>query len=69
MSCGSYPSDISSKQCMFFLRTTPGTVLLPTSIEEAHLTLSQYFDFGIINLHPLFMLSQNLNKVILIIII
>lgn len=63
MHCGTYPSDISSKLSMFFLRTTPGTVQLPNSLEEAHQILPQYFDFGILNSHPLFMLSQTLAKV------
>lgn len=63
MCCGNYPTDISSKKCVFFLRTTPGTVMLPTTLDEANLTLSHYFDFGIFNLHPLFMLGQTLTKV------
>lgn len=63
MHCGTYPSDISSKICIYFLRTTSGTVNLPISLDEAHLTLPQYFDFGMLNSHPLFMLSQTLNKV------
>lgn len=63
MYCGTYPSDISSKMSMFFLRTTPGAVHLPISLEEAHLTLPHYFDFGILNSHPLLLLNQTLTKV------
>ena len=66
MHCGTYPSDINSKLSMFFLRTTVGAVQLPNNLEEAHLSLPQYFDFGILNSHPLFMLSQTLTKVIIL---
>jgi dynein heavy chain len=59
----SYPSDMSSKMSVFFIRTTPGTVPVPNSINEARQTLPQYFDFGLLNAHPLFLLSQMLNKV------
>lgn len=59
---GKYPPGLSSKICIFFLRTTPGTVTLPMTMEEAIETMPQFFDFGILNSHPLFMLSQMLNK-------
>ena len=63
MHCGTYPSNLSSKVSIYFLRTTPGTVNLPNNFEEAHEVLPQYFDFGILNSHPLFLLSQMLTKV------
>jgi hypothetical protein len=63
MNLGTYPPDISTKLSMYFLRTTPGTVVLPNSLDEANQTLNLYFDFGLLNSHPLFMLSQMLTKV------
>lgn len=63
MHFGTYPPDINTKISMFFLRTTPGTVQVPGSIDEANNILPQYFDFGILNSHPLFMLSQMLTKI------
>jgi hypothetical protein len=63
MDLGTYPPDISSKLSMFFLRTTPGIVILPNSMEEANIILNSYFDYGFLNSHPLFMLSQMLTKV------
>lgn len=59
---GIYPPSLSSKICIFFLRTTPGTVTLPMTMGEAIEIMPQFFDFGILNSHPLFMLSQMLNK-------
>lgn len=63
MSYGVYPSDLSNKLSVFFLRTTPGIVLLPNSHDEADLVLPQFFDFGLLNSHPLFMLNQMLTKI------
>ncbi len=63
MNCGTYPPDISTKLSMFFLRTTPGIVTLPNSMDEANNILNAYFDYGFLNSHPLFMLSQMLTKV------
>lgn len=63
MNLGTYPPDISSKLSMFFLRTTPGIVTLPNSMDEANNILNAYFDYGFLNSHPLFMLSQMLTKV------
>ncbi len=59
----SYPTDLSSKMSVFFMRTTPGTVPVPNNLNEARQTLPQFFDFGLLNSHPLFLLSQLLNKV------
>ena len=63
MNCGAYPPDLSSKLSMYFIRTTPGTVQVPYTLDEAHEILPPYFDFGMLNSHPLFMLSQMLTKV------
>ena len=63
MNCGSYPPDLSTKLCIYFIRTSPGTVQAPYTLEEAHDILPPYFDFGLLNSHPLFMLSQALNKI------
>lgn len=65
MHCNTYPPDLSQKLSVFFLRTTPGIVPVPNTLNEARLSLPQYFDFGLLNSHPLFMLSQVLNKVYL----
>ena len=63
MYCNTYPPDISQKLSVYFLRTTPGTVPVPNHLSEAYQSLPQFFDYGILNSHPLFMLSQILNKV------
>jgi hypothetical protein len=63
MNCGTYPPDISSKLTIYFLRTSVGTVHVPNSIEEADTLLPEFFDYGILNSHPLFMLNQMLTKV------
>lgn len=63
MYCGTYPPDINSKLTIFFLRTSHGTVQAPNSIEEADIILPSFFDYGILNSHPLFMLNQILTKV------
>jgi len=63
MHYGTYPPDINSKLSMFFLRTTPGAIMLPNNLEEAHQILPNYFEFGLLNSHPLYMLSQLLTKV------
>lgn len=63
MNCGTYPPDISSKLTIYFLRTSAGTVQVPNSLEEAETILPSFFDYGILNSHPLFMLNQMLTKV------
>ncbi len=63
MHCGKYPSDISSQLCIYFLRNTTGAVTVPFNLDEANNTMPKYFDFGILNSHPLFMLNQILTKV------
>ncbi len=63
MHCGTYPSDISSQVCIYFLRNTPGAVPVPNSQNDANNTLPKYFDFGILNSHPLYTLNQMLTKV------
>jgi hypothetical protein len=67
MNCGTYPPDLSKKISMYFIRTTSGTVQVPYTLDEAHEILPPYFDFGILNSHPLFMLSQMLTKVKIVI--
>ena len=66
MHCGTYPSNISSQVCIYFLRNTPGAVPVPFSSEEASNMLPKFFDFGILNSHPLLMLNQILTKVMLV---
>jgi len=63
MHCGTYPSDISSQVCIYFLRNTPGAVPVPISQNDANNTLPRHFDFGILNSHPLYTLNQILTKV------
>lgn len=62
MYTGMYPPEINNKISVFFLRTTPGTVALPISIDDAKQTMPEYFDFGVLNGHPLYMLNQALTK-------
>lgn len=63
MHCGTYPSDITSQVCIYFLRNTPGAVPVPISQSDANNTLPKHFDFGVLNSHPLYMLNQMLTKV------
>ncbi len=48
---------------MYFLRNTSGMVPVPNTVEESDQTLPQYFDYGLLNSHPLYMLNQVLTKV------
>jgi hypothetical protein len=59
----SYPSNLSQKNCVYFLRTTPGTIPAPSSIEDADNTMIKYLDFGLLNGHTLYLLADILNKV------
>ena len=63
MHCGTYPPGLTNKVSIYFLRTTPGTVQPPNSFEETNLLMPKYFDFGVLNSHPLLMLNQVLTKV------
>ena len=63
MCYGVYPSDLTNKMSVFFLRTTPGIVPLPNSFDETDVVLPHFFDFGLLNSHPLFMLNQMLTKI------
>jgi hypothetical protein len=38
-------------------------VPVPNTLDEAETTLPEYFDYGILNAHPLYMLNQVLTKV------
>jgi hypothetical protein len=48
---------------MFFLRITSGTVIVPNLYSEADQILNEYFDYGVLNSHPLFMLNTMLEGV------
>ena len=63
MHYGTQLPDISNKLCMYFLRARPGTFSVPGTADEANDVLSYFFDYGILNSHPLFMLTQMLTKV------
>lgn len=63
MHCGTYPSNISSQLCIYFLRNSPGAVPVPISQNDACSNLPKYFDFGILNSHPLYTLNQMLSKI------
>jgi len=63
MHCGTYPSNISSQMCIYFLRNSPGAVPVPLGLEDACHSLPKLFDFGILNSHPLYTLNQMLSKV------
>ncbi|CAM4781636.1 unnamed protein product [Rotaria magnacalcarata] len=58
-----YPSNLSKKNCVYFLRTTSGTVHTPSSMEDADKTMVKYFDYGLLNGHTLHLLANTLNKV------
>ena len=58
-----YPVNSNNNVGIYFLRNSPGMVPVPNSIEEAESVLPEYFDYGILNAHPLYMLNQVLTKV------
>ncbi|CAF3582250.1 unnamed protein product, partial [Rotaria sp. Silwood2] len=58
-----YPSNLSKKNCVYFLRTTSGTISAPSSIEDTDKTMVKYLDFGLLNGHTLHLLANTLNKV------
>ncbi|CAF1153227.1 unnamed protein product [Adineta ricciae] len=59
----SYPSNLSQKNCVYFLRTTPGTIPAPSSTEDADKIMVKYLDYGLLNGHTLYLLANILNKV------
>ena len=61
--CKTYPPNINNKLSMYFLRNTAGMVPVPNTVDEADVVLPQYFDYGLLNSHPLYMLNQVLTKV------
>ena len=58
-----YPSNLSQKNCAYFLRTTSGTIPVPLSTEDADITMIKYLDYGLLNGHTLHLLADILNKV------
>lgn len=58
-----YPVNTNNNKSVYFLRNTSGMVPVPNTVEEAELTMSEFFDYGILNAHPLYMLNQVLTKV------
>lgn len=61
--CKMYPPDINNKLSMYFLRNTAGMVPVFNTLDEARTVLPQYFDYGLLNSHPLYLLNQVLTKV------
>lgn len=59
----SYPSNLSQKNCAYFLRTTPGTIPAPSTSEDADKIMVKYLDYGLLNGHTLYLLANILNKV------
>ncbi len=58
-----YPPNINNKLSMYFLRNSSGMVPVPNTLDEADVVLTPYFDYGLLNSHPLYMLNQVLTKV------
>ncbi|CAF3533097.1 unnamed protein product [Rotaria sordida] len=58
-----YPSNLSKKNCIYFLRTIPGTIPAPSSIEDADKIMIKYLDYGLLNGHTLHLLANTLNKI------
>ena len=58
-----YPVNTNNEKSIYFLRNTSGMVPVPNTLDEAETTLPEYFDYGILNAHPLYMLNQVLTKV------
>jgi hypothetical protein len=64
LACDSYPANLSQKNSVYFLRTTPGTIPVPSSQEDAHQTMVKYLDHGLLNGHVILQsLSNILNRV------
>ncbi|CAF0756790.1 unnamed protein product [Adineta steineri] len=59
----SYPSNLSQKNCVYFLRTTQGTIPELTTMEDADKIMIKYLDYGLLNGHTLYLLANILNKV------
>ncbi|XP_074640231.1 dynein axonemal heavy chain 10-like [Tubulanus polymorphus] len=58
------PEDVAAnKDCVYFLRNTPGMVPLPNNVEEADEMLPAMFEIGILNGHSLVMLEQVISKI------
>ncbi|CAF0991421.1 unnamed protein product, partial [Didymodactylos carnosus] len=59
----SYPPNITQKICVYFLRTSAGTIPVPPSYEEADKSMTKYLDYGLLNGHTLHLLANTLTKV------
>ncbi len=54
----SLPEELAEKDCVYFLRHTPGMVPLPNNLGEAHKDLPQYLEMGVMGGQTLGMLEQ-----------
>ena len=63
MCYGHLPEELAEKDCVYFLRNTPGMVSLPNSVDEANEDLPALIEMGVLNGHSLVMLEQVITQV------
>lgn len=63
MCSGAFPESATTRQCLTVMRTTPGRIKIPSSMEDAHNTLPEHFEINIMNGQSLTMLEQVITHV------